>query len=350
MTSLSDLYRLQEPFASVVVRTPSSVSDAAHRLEIRWKNARRDLESAGASEQLLARFDGLAAQIDHGHRGGGIAAVITADDEPLVEMLGDDPNKNTARLATIPTLTPFLASRQAALPHVVAFVDRTGADLAAVSAGSIEDYVIVEGELTHIHRGQQGGWSQRRYQQRAENRWESNANEVADALGDLVRKVGARLVCVSGDVRAVGFLYDHLSADLKPLVSILQEGDSEAVWDAADRSVAELVEEDSRALVASVADRRPHRTATTNVSDVLRALGEGRVQTLIVHDDGAEQDDAWSGSLLDPTASLHQSRGDLVRGRLVDVAVRSALLTHADVRIVDEPPSDEGPVAALLRW
>ena len=216
--------------------------------------------------------------------------------------------------------------------------------------GSIEDYVIVEGELTHIHRGQQGGWSQRRYQQRAENRWESNANEVAEALGELVRRVRARLVCVSGDVRAVGFLYDHLPADLKPLVVIVQEGDSEAVWSAADRAVAELVQQDSDALVSAVADRRPHRTATTNTSDVLRALSEGRVQTLLVHDDGSDELNAWSGSMLDPTASLHHSREDLVRGRLADVATRSALLTQADVRVVSAPPSEEGPIAALLRW
>jgi hypothetical protein len=350
MTMLSDLYRLQGPFASVVVRTPSSVSDAAHRLAIRWKNARRDLEAAGASEQLLVRFDGLAAQIDHGHRGGGMTAIVAADADPLVELLADDPNTNTTRLSAIPTVTPLLASRQAALPHVVAFVDRTGADLAAVSAGSIADYVIVEGELTHIHRGQQGGWSQRRYQQRAENRWESNANEVATALGELVRRVGARLVCVSGDVRAVGFLHDHLPADLKPLVVILQEGDSEAVWQAADRAIAEIVEQDSEVLVSSIADRRPHRTATTNVGDVLRALSEGRVQTLIVHDDGSDELDAWAGPLLDPTASRHQSREDLVRGRLVDVAVRSAILTQSEVRVVNSPPSEEGPIAALLRW
>ena len=350
MTTLSDLYRLPGPFASVVVRSPSSVSDAAHRLEIRWKNSRRDLEAAGATDALLAKFDGMIAQLDHGHGGGGIAAVISADREPVIELLSADPEANTTRLGAIPTVTPMLESRQAALPHVVAFVDRTGADLAAVSAGSIEDYVIVEGELTHIHRGQQGGWSQRRYQQRAENRWESNANEVAEALGELVRRVRARLVCVSGDVRAVGFLYDHLPADLKPLVVIVQEGDSEAVWDAADRAVADLVQQDSAALVSAVADRRPHRTATTNVSDVLRALGEGRVQTLIVHDDRSDELNAWSGAILDPTASLHHSRDDLVRGRLADVAVRSALLTQADVRVVSSPPSGEGPIAALLRW
>ena len=67
MTMLSDLYRIQGPFASVVVRSPSIASDAAHRLEIRWKNARRDLESGGANEAMLERFDALAAQSELGH-------------------------------------------------------------------------------------------------------------------------------------------------------------------------------------------------------------------------------------------------------------------------------------------
>jgi hypothetical protein len=350
MTTLSELFQLSGPFASVLVRTPSSVSDAAHQLEIRWKNARRDLEAGGASEPLLAEFDSLAARVEHGNSTGGVAAILSKGADPYIEFLSADPQRNEARLGVVPTLTPIIASRQAALPLVVAFVDRTGADLAAVTAGAIDDYVIVEGETTYIHRGQQGGWSQRRYQQRAENRWESNANESADALAALAHRVRARLVCVSGDVRAVGFLTDHLPADLKPITVVLQEGDSEAVWSAADRAIADVVRRESDALVQALNDRLPHRTATTNQSDTLRALGEGRVQTLLVHDDGSDQLEAWCGPGTDPASSLHQSREDFVRGRLVDVAVRSALLTGAGVRVVASMPSAEGPVAALLRW
>ncbi len=347
---LSELYQQQGPFASVLVRTPSSVSDAAHRLEIRWKNARRDLEASGASEPLLAEFDSLAARVEHGHSTGGIAAILSKGSEPYIEFLSADPQRNEARLGAIPTLTPFISSRQSALPLVVAFVDRTGADLAAVTAGAIDDYVIVDGETAYIHRGQQGGWSQRRYQQRAENRWESNANEAADALAELAGRVGARRVCISGDVRAVGFLVDHLPTHLRPITVVLQEGDSEAVWAAADRTIAELVQHESDDLLQALNDRLAHRTATTNQSDALRALGEGRVQTLVVHDDGTNELDAWCGPGVDPAGSLHQTREDFVRGRLVDVAVRSALLTGARVRVVSSPPSPEGPVAALLRW
>lgn len=349
MTTLTELYRHQGPFASVVVRTPSTATDAAHRLEIRWKNARRALETDAAPESLLARFDTLATTLEHG-RGAGVAAVVAGDDAPLVEFLLDDPMRDSTRLAALPTLTPILASRQGAIPFVVVFADRAGADLVAVSGGAIADHVVVEGEVTFIHRGQPGGWSQHRYQQRAENLWESNAHEAAAAVSELARRVGARLISVSGDVRAVGFLCDHLPTELKPLVFHAAEGAPDAVWAATDRAVAALVQADSDALVAAVADRRPHRTATTNVSDVVRALGEGRAHTLLVHDDGTDDAHAWFAPGVDPTGSLHPSRDDLQRGRLVDVCVRSALLTDAAVRIVPTPPSGEGPVAALLRW
>jgi hypothetical protein len=349
MTMITELYRHQGPFASVVIRMPSSVSDAAHRVGIRWKNARRDLETAGASEALLSRFDQLAKSQNH-HDGEGLAAVFTAEDEPFVEALRDDPNANWARLSLLPTVTPFIASRQSAVPHVVVFTDRAGADLVAVTAGSIADWVVVEGEVTYIHRGQQGGWSQRRFQQRAENLWESNAHEVADAVTELANRVGARLISVSGDVRAVGFLCDHLPTHLRSKVLTVQDGAPDAVWAATDRAVADLVQGDTDKVLQSLADRRPHRMATTNVSDVVRAVGEGRVETLLVHDDGTDDAEAWFGPGLDPTGSLHPSREDLRRGRLVDVCVRSAVLTDAKVRILDAPPSDEGPVAALLRW
>jgi hypothetical protein len=134
------------------------------------------------------------------------------------------------------------------------------------------------------------------------------------------------------------------------LVFHATEGAPDAVWAATDRAVAEIVRAESDALVRAVADRRPHRTATTNVSDVVRALGEGRVHTLLVHDDGADDEDAWFAPGVDPVGSLHPSRDDLRRARLVDVCVRSALLTDAVVRVVPAAPSDEGPVAALLRW
>ena len=71
---------------------------------------------------------------------------------------------------------------------------------------------------------------------------------------------------------------------------------------------------------------------------------------LPVHDDRSDGLDAWFGPGLDPMCSLHHSREDLRKGCLVDVCVRSALLTDARVRVVPTEPSGEGPIAALLRW
>ncbi|MDF2741972.1 MAG: hypothetical protein K0S88_3342, partial [Actinomycetia bacterium] len=49
--------------------------------------------------------------------------------------------------------------------------------------------VRVEGEELHVTRSASGGWSQRRFQQRAENRWQQNAGAVAEALTRLVDQV-----------------------------------------------------------------------------------------------------------------------------------------------------------------
>ena len=64
--------------------------------------------------------------------------------------------------------------------------DRLGAELLAVMPTGPDREVRVEGEELHVTRSASGGWSQRRFQQRAENRWQQNAGAVAEALTRLV--------------------------------------------------------------------------------------------------------------------------------------------------------------------
>jgi hypothetical protein len=104
----------------------------------------------------------------------------------------------------LPDVAPLLAWRQRQLPYVV--VDRLGAELLAVVPIGPDREVRVEGQELDVTRSTPGGWSQRRFQQRAENRWQQNAGAVAEALTRLVGQVHPRLVVVTGDVRAVQFL------------------------------------------------------------------------------------------------------------------------------------------------
>jgi hypothetical protein len=88
--------------------------------------------------------------------------------------------------------------------RLIADITSAGADMAADADNELE------GETQDIARSAPGGWSQRRFQQRAENAWEDNARGVADEVAHLARAIDARFVAVAGDVRATAFLVEHL--------------------------------------------------------------------------------------------------------------------------------------------
>jgi stalled ribosome rescue protein Dom34 len=67
-----------------------------------------------------------------------------------------------------------------------------------------------------------------------------------------------------------------------------------------------------------------------DAEQVLDALREGRVQTLLVHDD--EDDDFDKGQ------------------RILDVCIKQALLTGADIHVVPNVSILSSGVAAITRW
>ncbi|MGH9271854.1 MAG: hypothetical protein ACRDZ2_11325, partial [Ilumatobacteraceae bacterium] len=55
------------PCATIVVAAPSRFDDAEHRLEVRWKNARRQLGHDGLPDEELEALDQVFAETDHDH-------------------------------------------------------------------------------------------------------------------------------------------------------------------------------------------------------------------------------------------------------------------------------------------
>ena len=136
----------------------------------------------------------------------------------------------------------------------------------------------VEGETLHLHRGHPGGWSQRRFQQRAENTWERNATGVAAEVDALAAAVGARLVVVTGDPRAVGFLTEHATERLRRILHHVDgagRSDTDPFAEVADkvhRLEATLVATD----LASVLERFTAARQTDGAAD-----GPGRTLALL---------------------------------------------------------------------
>jgi hypothetical protein len=354
---IARVFQADGPFTSVYMDTEGDVEQAADRVALRWKNLRGSMLAAGVPEGTVAAIDPL---VEGSHTAGATLAVIAAVDGPRYSAnLPDPPPRDTLlRQGALPDVLPLLAAGQAAVPHVAVLTDRTGADMAARGVADDEARAErVEGRVTpHLHKPQAGGWSQPRYHHRAEAIWESNASEVADALARLVDQVRPRFVAAAGDVRALQLLREQAPKRVRELLTVVggELGSLEAVFAEADKLAAAAVEADNRALLDRFAEELGQAAATggdrgdravEGAAATLAALGRGQVATLLLT--GLFLDDqrtAWFGPAPTDVAADRDALIDLgvpdpVEGRLADVAVRAALGTGAEVRVLD--PTDE---------
>jgi hypothetical protein len=336
----ADLRRLVEatgPFLTVTFPIRSDLDDARHRFDIRWKNARREIDDSRWSDETLRELDAVVAGLPH-DGGAGLVIVRAQDGTTLIEFV-DEPVDEYVGEGFVPRLAPVLEVRQRAIPHVLVETDRAGADIHAFEGGRVLSSEQVEGDTEHIHRGHPGGWSQRRFQQRAENTWERNADDVAEAIEQMDRRVGAELVFVAGEVRARHLVHDALSDAVRDRTIMVEAGSPDGIADEVVRLLSDHVARSVRALAEQVRERLGTGTASADVHDVLAALAEGRVEHLLVHDDS---DDA---SVTDRVVA-----GIPAGARTVDVAVTVALLSDAEITVVPSLALLDGAVAALLRW
>ncbi|MDP9006388.1 MAG: hypothetical protein M3N15_05670 [Actinomycetota bacterium] len=358
-SDLAELVALPGPFLTVLIATEAGVEQASSRNETRWRSRRSDLAGGGAPEEVLSLVDPLVP--DAHLRGEAMFVVATSDGVHHVSHWPASPAHELARWASLPSLVPLLDLRQSLPPHVVVVADRTGADLTAVGHDQPDRTGSVDGETHHARKVQAGGWSQRRYQERAENVWEHNAKEVADAVVRLTDQVGARLVVLTGDVRAVEVLREVLPDEVAPLVQVL---DGSRAADGAPGVDAEQLEAtlaavsagESAALVEKLGEEQGQGDRSATGADAVAAtLARAQVEVLLVHDRPDDERQAWFGDdatlVATSPETLRQLGVDAPRsGRLVDVFVRGALGTGAGVHVVAEASRLDEGVAALLRW
>ncbi len=327
--SLADLQPLIDadgPFLTVLLPAPSQHADAADRFSVRCKNALKDVSSDWPTDDLEAFEQELAALP---HDAGESVIVFHAVGGPTHVEFVDDAVEPRLFEGPLPRLAPVIEARQRTVAHVVVEADKAGASINAFDGGRVLDSEIVEGDTEHIHRGHPGGWSQRRFQQRAENTWDENADDVADAADEVARRIDARLVAVAGPARARSMVVESLAKLVRNdeySIESIEHGDVDGIADAVTRLTADIAASDAVAAI----QRAKESTATADDydGDVLAALEAGRVDTLVVHDDA------------DSTAS----------DRHIDRCIARALATGADIVVVPSVAILDDGVAAALRW
>jgi hypothetical protein len=329
----------------------------------RWRRLADNLMEQGASP---ATVEALTGRVLGAVPGAGVLAAFAVGDKVVcaLDLVGADQPDLVAR-GGLPHVLPLMAWLQEHPAHVVALVDRAGADLTVHPRGTTEEVtVVVEGPDDEIVRNAPGGWSQPRYQRRAEDSWDHNAGSVASTLESSLRRYHARLLMLGGDVRALQYLQEHLPTWVRHEVAVrrVRGGRSQdGSWARRNEQVREevrrAVEEELAGLLDEVAEREgPRGRAVTGRQRTLAALADGRVQTLLLAADAAERRTAWFGpGARDVAADRKPLAGAAMpaqRGPLEDVATRAAILTGAEVRVVapDQAEDLSEGIGALCRF
>ncbi len=240
-------------------------------------------------------------------------------------------------LGSLPALLPMLEVSQIDVPHIAVLVDRTGADIhERHGVADPVDVDQVDGQELHVHRSQPGGWSQKRFQTRAENTWEQNAKQAVDEIMDAHPDV--ELIIVGGDVRAVGYFTEHVPNG--PDVVTVEgspSADHDAFLDNADpvlrdRAATHQVEALNRASEAVGVG-----TGETGTK-ALRLITEGRAGHVVIANDHLDTDRPTAEFDLTIPAYVGEPDGwETDHAQIVPVTDAALLLAHrlgAEVTVV----------------
>jgi peptide subunit release factor 1 (eRF1) len=238
-------------------------------------------------------------------------------------------------------------------PYAIVLADSEEARLTLVSHTVAARSVEMEGS-EYPRKQQQGGWSQRRYQARADEKLEAFARDVAEETRVELERYGIDMLVLAGAEEMLVALERELASAIRDriigTVPLEMRSTEREMIDAAAPLVAQAEREHEREAVQAVSDGIGASTnGAAGASDVLTALQAGQVMTLVMNDDF--RGEGWADFTMPaygvgdlPTSHpLGGEVANIVSVELRDELVRLALLSGAEVEIVhtDIPPDAE---------
>ncbi|SDD15984.1 hypothetical protein SAMN05660690_3601 [Geodermatophilus telluris] len=363
---LAPVFQAAGPYATVCADVTHVTESADTELDLRVRAVAEKLGEQGAPEAVVEAVRGRLLEGNDGGEAGtvrGRAVVVAADGTVVFDaQLADVPRQELAEWSPQPDLLPVLRALPGRVPHVVVLTDRTGADLTVASLpGQVEEEETVKGDTFQIRKFQGGGWAHHRYQHNAENKWVHNADDVAEHIASVVRRLHPRFVLLAGDMRARQILTDRASGLWSDLIVSIDEGGRAAGADREpiERKAAELVAEheahDEADAVEKISSAGAHGLAVTGTAAVVEAFRKAQVETLVLADPADDEKLLVGGSPLElgvdqadmEALGVRDAHSVPAEGALLAAAVASS----AGVVVVPRAalPGDI-PVAAILRY
>jgi peptide chain release factor subunit 1 len=333
----------------------SVLTKAAHRIE---EADGLDHDERSALREDVERVREALMASDLAQNGTRAVAVYACKPADLLEVVRiTRPVESTVVLDRSPYLEPLVAEAHEER-WCVLLANRRNARFFIGDGGSLEETDRVEDDVHSQH--DQGGWSQARYQRGVEKEKDDHLRHTAEALMKHFKRQPFQRLVVGGPREVVadfesklhGYLLERLAGRIEVDVD---NSTPDQVLAAAQPRFDEL--EDRRE--AEVLDRLGEGgRAASGLDDVLRALNERRVETLVLDEQFSAEGTCcpqcgWLGPQGERTCPVDGTPLEHLE-ELADAAIELTLQQSAEILAIrrrrDEFEERAGGIAALLRF
>ncbi|MDQ0945363.1 Vms1/Ankzf1 family peptidyl-tRNA hydrolase [Streptomyces sp. V1I1] len=358
---LAPLYERPGPWASVHLDTTWTDESTPSRRQLQVTEACRKLALQGADEATgRAMYEALTTR-PHYPGESGRAVFATGGEVVLDPPLAHRPSAaSDVSWSALPHVAPLLDLAVQEPVCLVAYIDRTGADLELRSPLGSRAVGQAQGKQWSIHRTTGSHWSASHHPRSVENTWNTwdhNAGEIAAAIAANQEDCRADLVVLAGGLRERRAVHNRLPIALRPRVVETDHGGR------ADGPATRLLDEDVEQSRQDHLNRRAEeeldrfRAAPAATAEGIPALvdaaREHRIAELFIRPEGPDaHHEVWVG--IEPE-QLAVRRTDLQylgephpsSARADDALLRCAAVTGAEALRVPSQGHDDVPVGGL---
>ena len=321
-----------------------------------WQTLRRDLDELVAEhgprgvafDSLSADLERITAYLDEEIDPAAQGVVVVAcDHQGVFEPVPlDIPVTTGFTIGPIPSLRELVRAGLDYPNYAVLVADQREANLWVMERQTWERGVQLEAN-DYPRKQKQGGWSQKRYQNRADERVEAFAKTIAEETRREIAEGDAQVpyLILSADEPMATALneafHQTVSERLIGTISLDPDANLTTIAAAAEPLVAARERQHERETVQTMLDGvGAGGRGVAGAEDTLTALETGQVMTLVINDDFAAA--GWADFTF-PLYGVggvpreHPAAGDvanIVPAPLADIATRLALQTGAGIELV----------------
>src|SRR5688572_25383617 len=293
---------------------------------------------------------------------GQAVAIFASSGSDLFEVIALEApvGEHALFISSVPHLYPLARLVENYPRYAAVMLDTNKARIFVFGVAKAEREEKVVGEKTR--RTSKGGWSQARYQRRADNFHTLHIKEVVDTLDKVVREESIEHIVVAGAEVAMPILREQLPKHLADKIVEIGAHESGESGSFVQRTMAALREKDAETDLEKVQELmdawQSGGLGVAGPEATLSAFQLGQVDELIItatpellKNVQKLPDDAAPGEVKADT-SAPQGTADEKRLRLADELVTRAHQTSARIRFIEDENllAGVGGVGALLRF